>query len=43
MNKDDVLLFAGCGKDMDELLFNDVFSEIAERRTEAFLTRRNDS
>lgn len=40
-NKDKILSFAGCWKDMDNQVFQDVFSEIAQRRTEAFSERRN--
>jgi hypothetical protein len=41
INKDKILSFAGCWKDMDNQVFQDVFSEIAQRRTEAFSERRN--
>lgn len=40
-NKDKILSFAGCWKDMDNQTFQDVFSEIAQRRTKAFSERRN--
>lgn len=40
-NKEKILSFAGCWKDMDNQVFDDVFTEIAQRRTDAFSERRN--
>lgn len=39
-NKDKILSFAGCWKDIDNQVFQDVFTEIAGRRTEAISERR---
>ncbi|MFZ2727818.1 MAG: hypothetical protein WAX77_16320 [Methylococcaceae bacterium] len=40
-NKEKILSFAGCWKDMDNQTFETMFSEIATRRTEAFSARRH--
>jgi hypothetical protein len=39
-NKEKILSFAGCWKDMDNQAFETMCSEIATRRTEAFNNRR---
>lgn len=39
-NKEGILAFAGCWQDMDELTFQEMMSDIGQRRADASLARR---
>ena len=42
VNIDQIMQFAGCWKDMPKDVFNDFSEETKERRSQAFVRRRND-
>jgi len=41
-NRDQIIKFAGCWKDMPKEIFNEFSKEIAQRRKQAFSRRRGD-
>jgi len=43
VNKEKILSFAGCWKDMPDEVFDNFIEEIGQRRREAFLRRRDET